>query len=89
MAVMRRRGHGERESIIFQPVREDFPSKYAFRARFSHLLLSLTSPSGRKYIAHVVKLGDSSVGAGIRGVTESRKKEVLILVEVLVRQHSL
>jgi len=29
----------ERESIIFQPVREDFPSKYAFRARFSHFSL--------------------------------------------------
>jgi len=28
----------------------------------------LTSPSGRKYITHVVKLGTSSVGAGIRGV---------------------
>jgi hypothetical protein len=41
-----------------------------FRARFSHFLLSLTSPNGRKYITHVVKLGDSSVGAGIRGVTE-------------------
>jgi hypothetical protein len=32
--------------------------------RFS---VSLTSPSGRKYITHVVKQGDSSVGAGIRG----------------------
>jgi len=29
----------------------------------------LTSPSGRKYITGVVKLGTSSVGAGIRGVT--------------------
>jgi hypothetical protein len=29
----------ERESIIFQPVREDFSSKYAFRARFSHFSL--------------------------------------------------
>jgi hypothetical protein len=46
------------------------PSKYAFRARFSHFSLSLTSPSGRKYITHVVKQEDSSVGAGIRGVTE-------------------
>jgi hypothetical protein len=59
-----------RESIVFQPVREGFPSKYAFRVRFSHFSLSLTSPSGRKYITHVVKLGDSSVGAGIRGVAE-------------------
>jgi len=32
--------------------------------------VSLTSPSGRKYITNVVKLGDSPVGAGIRGVTE-------------------
>jgi hypothetical protein len=31
-----------RESIIFQPVREDFPSKYAFRVRFSHFLLSFS-----------------------------------------------
>jgi hypothetical protein len=54
-----------RESIIFQPVREGFPSKYAFRARFSHFSVSLTSPSGRKYITHAVKQGDSSVGAGI------------------------
>ena len=30
----------------------------------------LTSPSGRKYITHVVKQGNSSVGAGIRGVAE-------------------
>jgi hypothetical protein len=54
-----------RESIIFQPEREGFPSKYAFRARLSHFLVSLTSPSGRKYITHVIKLGTSSVGAGI------------------------
>jgi len=59
-----------RESIIFQPVREGFPSEYAFLARLSHFSVSLTSPSGRKYITHVVKQGDSSVGAGIRGVTE-------------------
>jgi hypothetical protein len=59
-----------RESIIFQPVREGFPSKYAFRARFSHFSVSLTSPSGGQYIANAVKLGDSSVGAGIRGVTK-------------------
>jgi len=58
----------EREFIIFQPVREGFPSKYAFRARFSHFSVSLTSPSGRKYITEVVKLGTSSVGAGIYGV---------------------
>jgi hypothetical protein len=32
--------------------------------------VSLTSPSGRKYITGVVKLGISSVGAGIRGVAE-------------------
>jgi hypothetical protein len=51
-------------------VREDFPSEYAFRARFSHFSVSLTSPSGRKYITGVVKLGISSVGAGIRGVAE-------------------
>jgi hypothetical protein len=30
----------------------------------------LTSPSGLKYITNVVKKGDSSVGAGIRRVTE-------------------
>jgi hypothetical protein len=59
-----------RESIVFQPVREGFLTEYAFRVRFSHFSLSLTSPSGRKYITNVVKLGDSSVGAGIRGVTE-------------------
>jgi hypothetical protein len=60
----------ERESIIFQPVREGFPSEYAFLARLSHFSVSLTSPSGRKYITGVVKLGDSSVGAGIRRVAE-------------------
>jgi len=59
-----------RESIIFQPVREGFSSEYAFRARFSHFSVSLTSPSGRKYITNVVTLGTSSVGAGIRGVTK-------------------
>ena len=32
--------------------------------------MSLTSPSGRKYIISVVKLRESSVGAEIRGVTE-------------------
>jgi hypothetical protein len=46
-------------------------SKYAFRARFSHFSVSLTSPSGLKYITNVVKLGDSSGGAEIRRVTES------------------
>ncbi|RPI74751.1 MAG: 6-bladed beta-propeller [Desulfobacteraceae bacterium] len=40
-----------RESIGFQPVREGFPSEHAFPARFSHFSVSLTSPSGRKYIA--------------------------------------
>jgi len=60
----------ERESIIFQPVREGFLSEYAFLARLSHFSVSLTSPSGRKYITHVVKQGDSSVGAGIRHVAE-------------------
>jgi hypothetical protein len=59
-----------RESIIFQPVREGFSSEYAFLARLSHFSVSLTSPSGRKYITGVVKLGDSSVGAGIRRVAE-------------------
>ena len=67
----------ERESIIFQPVREDFPSEYAFRARFSHFSVSLTSPSGRKYITGVVKLGISSVGAGIQ---LTRKKEILSMM---------
>ena len=62
--------NGASEAFIFQPVREGFSSEYAFRARFSHFSVSLTSPSGRKYIIHVVKLGDSSVGAGVRGVTE-------------------
>ena len=60
----------ERESIIFQPVREGFSSEYAFLARLSHFSVSLTSPSGRKYIANVVKLGDSPVGAGIRPAAE-------------------
>jgi len=60
----------EQESIVFRPVREGFSSEYAFRARFSHFSVSLTSPSGRKYITGVVKLGISSVGAGIRGVAE-------------------
>jgi len=31
---------------------------------------AITSPGGRKYLVHVVKGGDSSVGAGLRGVTE-------------------
>jgi len=30
----------------------------------------LTSPSGQKYITDVIKLGTSSVGAGIHGVME-------------------
>jgi len=59
-----------RESIIFQPVREGFSSEYAFLARWLHFSVSLTSPSGRKYITGVVKQGNSSVGAGIRGVTK-------------------
>ena len=39
-----------------------------FGPDFSHFSLSLALPSGRKYVANVVKLGDSSVGAGIRRV---------------------
>ena len=58
-----------RESITFRPVREGFPSKYAVRYRFSHFSVSLTSSSGRKYIAHMVKQGDTSAGAEIRGVS--------------------
>jgi hypothetical protein len=41
-----------------------------FGRPFSHISLELTVPSGRKYIAGVVKRGDSSAGAGIRGVPE-------------------
>ena len=55
-------GRGERGIFL--------PSKYAFRARFTHFSLSLTLPSGRKYITRLVKLRDSSVGVGISGVTE-------------------
>jgi len=67
-------------------VREGFPSEYAFQARFSHFSVSLTSPSGRKYITHVVKLGDSSVGAGIRGVMEKRliMKKQASIIRILV-----
>jgi hypothetical protein len=57
-----RGGRGERGIFL--------PSKYAFLARLSHFSVSLTSPSGQKYITGVVKRGDSSAGAGIRGVTE-------------------
>ena len=41
-----------------------------FHFALTHFSMSLTSPSGRKYITHVVKLGDSSVGAGIRRIAE-------------------
>jgi len=58
----------ERESIVFQLVREDFPSEYAFRAQLSHISLELTVPTGREYIPGVVKRGDSSTGAEICGV---------------------
>jgi hypothetical protein len=47
----RRLHHGERGIFL--------PYPYAFRARFSHFSLSLTSPSGREYITNVVKRGDS------------------------------
>jgi hypothetical protein len=60
----------ERESIVFRPVRKDFSSQYAFRDRFSYFSLPLTLPSGRKYIPGVVKLRESSVGAGICGILE-------------------
>ena len=39
---------------------------------FAFFVVIDQSPSGRKYISGVVKLGDSSVGAGIRGITEKR-----------------
>ena len=42
-----------------------------------------TAPSGRKYIAGVVKLGTSSVGAGIRGVTE--KRNILLMTNKSMR----
>ena len=74
-----------RESIIFQPVREGFSSEYAFRARFSHFSVSLTSPSGRKYITHVVKQGDSSVGAGIRRVAEKGNTYPYMLIINLLK----
>jgi len=45
-------------------------SHLRFGRPFSHISLQLTSPSGRKHITHVVKLGDSSVGAGIRPAAE-------------------
>jgi hypothetical protein len=35
---------------------------------YSHIPMELTSPAGRTYIPGVVKRGDSSSGAGIRGV---------------------
>jgi len=66
---MIRRG---RESIVFLPRRRRFLPVLDLRARFSHFSLSLTSPSGRNLITNVVKLGDSSVGAGIRRVAEKR-----------------
>jgi len=56
------------------------PSKYAFRARFTHFSLSLTLPSGRKYITRLVKLRDSSVGVGIRSVTEKGNSKHLPLL---------
>jgi hypothetical protein len=37
---------------------------------FSYISLELTSPTGREYIPGVVKRGDSSAGAGTRGVPE-------------------
>jgi len=40
-----------------------------FGLDFSHFSLSLTLPSGREYIPGVVKRGDSSAGAGTRGVS--------------------
>jgi len=40
------------------------------QAAWTHFSLSLTSPSGLKYITNVVQQGDSSGGAGIRRVTE-------------------
>jgi len=45
-------------------------SPLRFGLPFSHISLELTSPTGRKYIPGVVKRGDSSAGAGIRGVPE-------------------
>jgi hypothetical protein len=45
-----------------------FRSLQCFGLPFSHISLELTSPIGREYIPGVVKRGDSSAGAGIRGV---------------------
>ena len=51
-----------------------------FHFALTHFSLSLTSPSGRKYIAHVVRLGDSSVGAGIRRVTEKGNLSFILIL---------
>ena len=72
----------ERESILFQPVREDFPSPYAFRAQFSHFSLSLTSPSGRKYITNVVKLGD--IGRSRNSSRRGKRKYLSFAIQILL-----
>jgi hypothetical protein len=45
-------------------------SHLRFGRPFLPFSLELTSPTGREYIIGVVKWGDSSAGAGIRGVPE-------------------
>jgi hypothetical protein len=45
-------------------------SPLRFGRPFSHISLELTVPTDRDYIPGVVKRGDSSAGAGIRGVPE-------------------
>jgi len=45
-----------------------FRSHPRFGRPFSHISLKLTVPTGREHIPGVVKRGDSSAGAGIRGV---------------------
>jgi len=61
-----------RESIIFQPVREGFPSEYAFRARFSRLL---TLRPGRRYSPAMGRRVNSGPRTGIQF---ARKKQFLI-----------
>ena len=81
MAVMGGYGEGlqrpcESKAFLDRSGSKALPHALLLTARISKAADSdrpacwLTSPSGRKYITHAVKLGDSSVGAGMRGVTE-------------------
>ena len=61
------RDHGERESIVLEPVRKDFLSGLDLRARFS---LLLTAPPGRRYTLNMVRRVDSLSGAGVHYAEE-------------------